>query len=514
MKRPFVHIGITLLVLAVAPCGAASERLAPSSALERSGFWRLTSSREASEFLHRLDELSSRVRVELIGRSAGGRPLEAVWISQAFDRKVREERLRILLVGTQHGTEPSGGEALLLLARAMTNGRLLGMLDHAEFIVVPNANPDGRDLRRRVNAAGVNLSTDFLLLSQPESRALNDLLIRTRPDVVLDVHESAILKKKSLGSQGYLTDFEAQFEIANNPNVYEAIRDLSLTHLLPEVIALVERRGLRAQRYIGEITSVEQPITNGGLSAKNLRNKAGLLNSFSFLLENRLDPPAPSYSSLRNIRTRVAKQVLSITAFLEVIVRHAHEVQRVTREARARTSRRSVVLQVDYRLDSKHPRIAIPLRSRNSGRLVEHWFPDHRAVATCQSISLPRAYVLRSRVDRILPLLRRHRLRYRSPSRDMIVEATAQRSTTGQFARREDCQAPLQNGKPIELKVRASDLWIDVEPSLGVLIPILLEPRSTSSVLTQPAYGRSSRQGSDDLIYRVERASWCARASD
>jgi|GEM_PF-4247614 len=95
-----------------------------------------------------------------------------------------------------------------------------------------------------------------------------------------DVHESAILKKKSLGRERYLTDFEAQFEVANNPNVDSEIRSMSLNRLLPEIIACVRSQGLSAQRYIGEITSTSQAITNGGLSLRNIRNKAGILRAY------------------------------------------------------------------------------------------------------------------------------------------------------------------------------------------------------------------------------------------
>ena len=49
-----------------------------------------------------------------------------------------------------------------------------------------------------------------------------------KPHVVLDIHESAILKKKSLGAEGWLTDFEAQFQCANHPNVNNALQTFTL----------------------------------------------------------------------------------------------------------------------------------------------------------------------------------------------------------------------------------------------------------------------------------------------
>ena len=46
----------------------------------------------------------------------------------------------MLLVGSQHGTEPSGGEALQILAREIADGAY----DDMDFVIVPDSNPDGR----------------------------------------------------------------------------------------------------------------------------------------------------------------------------------------------------------------------------------------------------------------------------------------------------------------------------------------------------------------------------------
>ena len=61
---------------------------------------------------------------------------------------------------------------------------------------------------------------------------------------------------------------------------------------VPQDVAYPDERGrgLDAREYVGEITDIEQPITHGGLSLKNLRNRAAMEGAFSLLLENRLDP--------------------------------------------------------------------------------------------------------------------------------------------------------------------------------------------------------------------------------
>lgn len=241
-----------------------------------------------------------------IATSALGRPVDALLVSSEMHRfkagRASPDKITLMLVGSQHGTEPSGAEALLLAAREIVEGSLHSYVEDMNFVLIPNGNPDGRDLHRRVNGHGVNLSTNFTILSEPESRGIMEALYTWKPEVVLDVHESAALKKKSLAKQGYLIDFEAQFEGANNPNVDCGIRTFSFDRLLPDLIARVNAHGLHAQRYIGEITDITQPITHGGLSLRNLRNVAGMMGSFSFLLENKLDPSTGTYPTARNIR--------------------------------------------------------------------------------------------------------------------------------------------------------------------------------------------------------------------
>ena len=484
---------------------AAGDPLAPASALERSGYTRLTTSAEISQFLEQLALLAPFIRHEQIGRSAGGRSIDAVWISKPPPARNSNTtslpRLTILLVGTQHGTEPSGGEALLLIARSLALGEMKSLLDDADFIIVPNANPDGRDLQRRVNANNVNLSTDFALLTQPESRAINDLLLRVRPQVVLDVHESAILKKKTLGREGYLTDFHAQFEIGNNTNIAPGIRHLSLYRILPEVIDEVQRRGLPAQRYIGEITSIRQVITNGGLSLQNLRNKAGMLGAFSFLVENRLDPPG-NFPTHRNIQERVSEQVLSIESFLKVVRAHAHEIMAITREVREAPMPRSVYLYTAYERGKTQPRIALQMRRRDTGVAEQWWFDDHRAVATAHSLDLPQAYVVTAHEPSVAAVLTRHHLRYTKITHRRKLAVNAQKINAPDKPS-EPGEPAAMHTYPVELLLEPGDLWIEVRQPEGLLLPLLLEPRSTSSIFAHPPFTAKLHRADEFFVYRV-----------
>ena len=261
IKRAYLKkIAFFLLPVMLVAVGGGPERASLLTTLEESGYTQLTGSPEITAFLSMLSERYVSAEEATIATSALGHPVKALLVSSDRDwlknGKGDDNKLTVMFVGSQHGKESSGAEALLLVARDVVEGTLTSYLEDFNFVFIPNSNPDGRDLKRRVNGNGVNLSTNFVVLTEPESRGIINALHRWKPEVVLDVHESAVLKKKSLARQGYLTDFEAQFEAANNPNVDRHIHHFSFNRLLPGIIGLVREQGLPARRSIGEITSI------------------------------------------------------------------------------------------------------------------------------------------------------------------------------------------------------------------------------------------------------------------
>jgi len=513
---------VSVIVAGAVSAAAMSRAATPETPLEASNFQTLPRTEEVIAYLRDLAAAAPDMKVEIVGRSSGGLPIAAVTLSDAPNgsapRAASAGKLTVLLIGSQHGTEPSGAEALQRLVRDVARGPMTGLLKTINLVIVPVANPDGRNLHRRTNAKGVNLSTDFLVQTRPETHALTALIRRVRPEVILDVHESGVYKPSTLGAQGFLTDVEAQFEYSNNPNVATPIRQLARTRILPEVIAATVARGLRAAHYVGEITNIQQPITHGGLSLRNLRNYGGALGALSMLVENRLDQPG-DYPTPRNIRVRVEKQYLSVKAFLAVVEKHRAEIRKALKQSAHHTPNPagpvSVALAVQYEADSRTPTITLPMtrirkiEGKNGHRrdividgAVQMKFAYQSRIVTTVSVPLPRAYAITAHQQAIAALFQHHGIAFETLTERRTSRASVQHVDT---VKRRDIPN-LEVGPMVEAKTRSGvrdvqlepgDLWVDLRQPLGMLVPLMLDPRSSSSIYRDRAYATFIQAGHD-----------------
>ena len=120
---------------------------------------------EIGQWLRQLaDAPAARATVLSVGSSQRGAPIHAVVLTRAAGGRPAQleasQRPTVLLVGQQHGDEPAGSEALLVLAHELARGLLEPLLEHINVVIVPRANPDGAETGTRATANGVDMNRD------------------------------------------------------------------------------------------------------------------------------------------------------------------------------------------------------------------------------------------------------------------------------------------------------------------------------------------------------------------
>lgn len=483
---------------AAGPAAAAAPLPTP---LEAVGHTRISKSAELSAYLHALaSQHPALAEVESLGDSAQGRPVEVISLAEPAGKEA-PPRLKVMVIGSQHGAaEPAGGEALMVIARDLLTGALRPLLHDLEIVLLPNANPDGRDLGRRSNANATNINIDFVLLNQRETRLLKEALARYAPDALLDSHESAVLKRQTLAREGYLTDFNAQFEIGNNPAIPALLRDYALNTFLPAINERVTTGGLPAHRYIGEIISTKQPITNGGLTLRNFRNTAGMTGALSLLVETKLDSREDTFPTYRNIGERVDRQLLCIRSFLALVHERRDEIRQLAQAARAALQKEPLTLFAGYEVDRAHPTVKIPLRRLDTRELEELEFPDHRQQVNADEIPLPPMLVVTRHQDALRPVLERHGIHYWS-----VAQPTAAEVIAARFQGRAniyDRVAVLAETRKA-LDIEPGGLFIDLAQPNGRVAALLLDPRATSSVFRYPEFAALVVPEEEFFVYRT-----------
>jgi hypothetical protein len=225
LKRVFI-VAIFLVFMGV-PCTANGD---PEASLTNQGdWWNVVPEPENpspyydsilySEIAPKLREIeanSNRVKVDIIGQSAGGRNLFLVTLSapkamgrlgqyqairktmlkdpekaQEMIEKFGDFKVPVFINGSIHGNEYPGVDTAIRLIETLAYGdtdEVYNVLNNVILLINVVQNPDGRVLGTRANANGFDINRDFITQSQPETRATAKVLTEWNPMVVLDLH--------------------------------------------------------------------------------------------------------------------------------------------------------------------------------------------------------------------------------------------------------------------------------------------------------------------------------------
>jgi hypothetical protein len=171
---------------------------------------------EIAPKLREIEVNSNRVKVDVIGQSAGGRNLFLVTVSapEAMGRLGQYQAIRntmlkdpekaqemidkfgdfkvpVFINGSIHGGEYPGTDAAIRLIETLAYGdtpEVKNILKNVILLVNVVQNPDGRVAGTRRNANGFDINRDFIAQTQSETHATVKILTEWNPMITLDLH--------------------------------------------------------------------------------------------------------------------------------------------------------------------------------------------------------------------------------------------------------------------------------------------------------------------------------------
>src|SRR5882757_2159132 len=353
----------------------------------------LTSQDDLAAFVTGLAANSRHLRLASLGQSQQGRDLPLLYFTQeGLDDPAaisRRDRPVIWLIGQQHGNEPAGGEAMLALAAALSSGELESLLARISVVIVPRANPDGAADDRRVLASGVDLNRDHLLLSQPETRALHQVMRLLPPDVVIDHHEFSVAGRWA-EKFGALHAVDVMILEATHPGVPRSLTEIAGRLYRPALEAAMDHHGLSSHDYVTTGADMDDRLVSLGGNAPGIaRNTFGLRGSVSYLIETR-----GVGIGLQSYQRRVATHYLLAKAVLEASAADPAGLRARIDAARAAAAVGPLEIIVSHRLGERP--IVLPLIDPKSGapKPTDVTLADSRKVEPTELRRRPLGYLV------------------------------------------------------------------------------------------------------------------------
>ncbi|MFZ5486857.1 MAG: M14 family metallopeptidase [Pseudomonadota bacterium] len=291
----------------------------------------------------------TRSKLLNLGLSQQGEPLLGLLLTQAKDTDIASldasGRPTVLLLAQQHGDEPAGAEAMLVVARELAQGLLEPLLARLHVIVVPRANPDGAALGQPGTAQGTDLERDHLSLATPEAQALARLVRDYRPLLVLDAREypALALQQKFDG----IARYDALLSYTTTANYPPFLAKAAQQWYYEPITQALRAQGLTSSWYYETSTQPEdRSIRTGSTLPEEGRNVQGLKNTVSLQVAAR-----GSDLGRAHLQRRVHTIVTAVNSALQSTAERAAELEQVhsfvVRETRAQNCRGELVLMAE-----------------------------------------------------------------------------------------------------------------------------------------------------------------------
>lgn len=261
-----------------------------------------------------------------IGASQQGQPLEALILTRSTGGTDPAALLAtglptVLLVGQQHGDEPAGSEALLVVAQELAQGLLQPLLERINVVIVPRADPDGAN-RGEVLAGGrQDMERDHLLLSTPETQALARLTRDYQPMVMLVANEYRLMEAYQQKFAA-VQKFDALLQYSTTANLPEFLSRADEEWYRRPLLAALKSQGLSREWYHTTSADIaDRTVSMGDPEPVTYRNVGGLKNAVSVAIHTR----GAGLGRL-DIQRRVHAHITAITSVLGSTAQRAKEL--------------------------------------------------------------------------------------------------------------------------------------------------------------------------------------------
>ena len=258
--------------------------------------------------------------------------------------------------------EQSGKEGALILARELLRSENSYLFEKIDLALIPQMNPDGSEKNVRLNANGMDLNRNHLILTEPETIALHKLFDEFLFEATMDVHEYYPFTEDYM-KYGYIKYFDEQIGTTTNPNVSERIRYFSNEEYLPFIKSYLNERNFTSHNYIPGGPPEINLIRYSTYDINDGRQSLGIQNSLSFIQEGK-----NGEDSLDNINRRVNGQTLGMFGFLEFVYSQKDIIKDMVREERNKLIQSNVPEKVAIQMEhvSNGEKLIVPLRSMYS----------------------------------------------------------------------------------------------------------------------------------------------------
>ncbi len=462
--------------------------------LELNGFKETTSHQALIQYVKMLSENFNGVEVEQIGTSVQGRTIPMVRVSN----KTKKVKLRVLIFCQQHGNEPSGKEAALILLRDFATGKLQSLLSNIDIYIIPLANPDGNESGKRNNANDKDMNRDHLALSQPEVLAIHDAYQRIQPEVTLDVHEYTAFRK-DFRNAGFVRTTDEEFGAPTNVNISEAMRNFAAEKLFPYLKYELAKQSVTFSNYY-KIDSPDDTVRASTTAINDGRQSFGILGNFSFILEGRNGRKMND-----GLKRRVHGQVAAVEKFITFVNAHSSEISTLVaaQKSRMAESKNAVALQMNYVYEGS--KIDIPVTYLDSNKDTVVQMPFAAELKVSKSVKRPEAYFIPAGLTKVIEWLDLHKISYIKTTKPVTFTAEVYRVTHKNtvWMENKNFSIPDLQTTKTEFTSTPGDIIVQLNQPSGVMLVIALEPGSMWGLVHQSEFKTLCKAGNEYPIFRI-----------